>query len=148
MRRLPAFTILEVLVVVALVGVLLVPGFIAITTSKQNQELSISSEAVSDALRQAHSFSREAKDESTWSIQGFDTVPSTYILIKENSAGSKTEYVTYKLPSSVTFQDAFTVTFIKGTGETTDTTIKLINKNNQTMTIHVNQLGVISALST
>lgn len=144
MKLSPAFTLIEILVVVSLIGLLSLGGVTAFITAKNNQDLSQSTDHIVDTIRRAHIFSRDGREEKEWGVR-FQA--KEYDLIKRFNDSEPAQVDTaYTLPSSVELTGPFPeIWFGKGTGEIDMMTLVHIqNSNNQQTRIRVEKTGVVS----
>ncbi|MFC1649380.1 Tfp pilus assembly protein FimT/FimU [Patescibacteria group bacterium] len=139
-QKLQGFSLFELLVVMAILGILVIVFLTTYGTSRQNQALRVSAEEVADKIREAHIFSREQKNDVGWGIR--KSGDNSYDLIK----GEETAWISHSssvLESDVTFDGDFFIWFDPGSGETVSThTINLINQNGHTIVIEVLESGV------
>jgi prepilin-type N-terminal cleavage/methylation domain-containing protein len=144
MKLSPAFTLIEILVVVSLIGLLSLGGVTAFITAKNNQDLSQSTDHVVDTIRRAHIFSRDGREEKEWGVQSTDN--DQYMIVSRSLPEDVPQVVvTYSLPSSVHFSAPFLVWFGKGTGEIEAPFIETIeNTNKQKTTLRVEKTGMVS----
>jgi prepilin-type N-terminal cleavage/methylation domain-containing protein len=146
MRNLPGFTLIELLVVIALIGIITVPLLLNYQGAKANQSLLASSEQLADALRQAHIFSREAKDNKTWGVLYLDDTTYQLVTYTDPADPPTTIEKTWHLDSGIRFNTPdFDIKFIKGSGElASQTNIELTNSNNVTKKVVILTTGVVS----
>lgn len=145
MKVSPAYTLIEILLVIALVGILTIGGITAFITARNNQDLVHTSDHLVDTLRRAHIFSRDGRDEKEWGVQS--TAESQYgIVFRDNASSAPEISASYTIPRSVKIESSpFDLWFGKGTGELEfPATISLTNTNNQKTIIHIEKTGVIS----
>lgn len=134
-------TLVEILIVMAILGLLSFPLLITYQTSRAKQALRISTEVFADNLRTAHIFSREAKDEKSWGIKRDDR--ASYALVSKQTGDWQAEKV-YKLENQVEFVGDFFVWFEIGTGETTsDLSLKLKNSKGHKLKVDILKKGTI-----
>ena len=101
------FTLVELLIVTALIALLIVPAFINYLGAIRNQQLLTAGEQLAEQVRLAHVSSREFRDEKMWGIQ--TTSPfTTYSLVSSEEGITKIEK-TYPLSSSLSFETTNTV---------------------------------------
>lgn len=136
-----ALTLFEVLIVIALIGVISLPLYISYTRSQSNQSLRSSSEQLLNTLKSAHISAREAKDKRAWGVKNIDE--RSYALVSGKQASPRIERIT-SLESLVTFPEDFEVWFEIGTGNAVEEkTVRLLNSNNLTKDISVSKTGII-----
>lgn len=116
MKRLPnGVTLIELLVVIAIMSVFVVPVFITYSTSRNNQAIRTSAESLSNILKTAHIYAREAKDQRSWAVRSTGT--NTYEMA--NGTCDQLQTVTsYRLESNVSFANEFSFCYEIGTGDT------------------------------
>ncbi|RJR14584.1 prepilin-type N-terminal cleavage/methylation domain-containing protein [Candidatus Microgenomates bacterium] len=128
MHQRRAFTLIEIIIVVAIIGILMVTGFTAFISAQKNQELSAVAQKFATVVTTAHIYARENKDIKIWGVRGTldryalisaTTDPLVFDIEKETA-----------LPAGMTFTAPFTIYFDKGTG-TMPTTQSLILKDSR-----------------
>lgn len=140
-RFLSGFTMLELLVVVAIILVILSFAYTTYIRAQSNQALSASSERLADTLRQAHVFAREAKDKKGWGVRRESE--TTYSLVSITLSSTKVEK-SFSVESTVNLPEQFFVKFDIGTGTTPeDSSIFIANKYGKRMQISVLKSGVV-----
>jgi prepilin-type N-terminal cleavage/methylation domain-containing protein len=145
MTQSPAFTLIELLIVIALIGFIGLPAITAYNRARDTQLLASEAEQMADIVRKAHIFSREIKDEKTWGVKSTDL--SSYVLTSQATDGSETDVQTINLPRNISFTDTFTVWFLKGEGGmSAPTTISLKNIQGREIEIHIATTGVITVV--
>ena len=141
MRLKPAFTLVEILIVVTLFGLTFFPFYFAYVRSQSNQALVVSTEQFSDILRSAHVFSREAKDKKIWAVRKESL--TSYAMLSSAGSGWKIEK-SYQLEKNVSFVDDFFIKFKIGTGEIDeDKHVILENKYGKQMKVKILKAGVV-----
>jgi prepilin-type N-terminal cleavage/methylation domain-containing protein len=136
-----AFTLIEVLVSIALLGI--VTGFVLITfqTSRANQALRASSDEFADKVREAHIFSRESKDKKAWGIKSNE--PTKYTLIAEEGS-TWADVQDYYLEKGIFFENNFSVEFARDSGEAnSEMAIGLINEKGKKIDVYISKTGLI-----
>lgn len=147
MRRLPAMTLIELVLVMAIVAIVSVSSILAISTMRTNQALTSSAEKLKTLLTQAHIYSRESKDDRAWGISRQDD--STYRLRSRTSSldPSPANVSEYPLEQPITFvTPTFDIWFSRGTGNTQPTTIILSSPSGRSARITINSAGVVEIL--
>lgn len=141
MKRIAALTIIEVLIVVAVISTLSIPLYFSYTRTQAHQSLRSSSEQLADTLRSARLFSREAKDFKAWGVKRMDE--KTYALVGSPRENPFVEKVT-TVESLVTIPQGFEVWFEIGTGNAqTDTSVSLENKYGRKAILKIYRTGII-----
>ena len=141
MKNNTALTLVEILLVTAVIGIISIPLYISYTRTQANQSLKANASQVSDAIRSAHVFGREAKDQKAWGVRRKNE--KTYELI----AGSRDTFTvqkTFALETFVSIPNNFIIWFDIGTGTTVDAG-SIIIKNNygRQIKINVSKTGVV-----
>ncbi len=135
------FTLVEILLVAAIIAIVAIPFLITYRNSRGNQALRTSAEQFADQARSAHIFAREAKEKSSWGITR--TSENSYALISGSEISSEI-VATRSLESQISFMDDFTVWFQIGTGETGENySIQLTNPIGSISTVTINKNGVV-----
>ncbi|RJR30113.1 hypothetical protein C4564_00960 [Candidatus Microgenomates bacterium] len=136
-----AFSLIELLLVVTLIGIFSVPLFITYRTSRSNQALRASAEGLANTLRSAHILAREAKDSKNWGVANSNN--STYDLLS-GSQGKSEKFSTVALDEGIYFSDGFEIWYTIGTGETKDErVVELVNQNGKTIQVQALTSGVV-----
>lgn len=141
MKRIAALTIIEVLIVVAVISTLSIPLYFSYTRTQAHQSLRSSSEQLADTLRSAHLFSREARDFKSWGVKSIDN--QSFALI----GGPKEKPIVEKITtveSLVTIPQNFEVWFEIGTGNAIENySVILENKYGRKTIIKVYKTGIV-----
>lgn len=139
--RIAGFSLVELLVVVAIFGLVFFPLIITYGSHRTSQALSSNAEQVANYVRAAHIFSREAQKEREWGIRSKSD--SAYTLYSTGSSGI-VEVQNYTLDNGVTFESGFDILFEIGTGRAkTRKTIKLQGSNGKRIWVEVSDSGLI-----
>lgn len=145
MRKSTAFTLIEVLLVVTLIGVIMIPLYISYTKTQANQGLRSTTEQLSDALTQAHIFAREARDKKAWGVKRVSD--NAYSIISGNPS-SFTTLQTKSAEKFVSFPNDFSVWFEIGTGDTaSEQEISVQNKDGITRKLKVTKTGLVEEIA-
>lgn len=141
MKKYPALTLVELLVVLAILAVVGVPSLLAVGRFRSQQALASSSEELAGALRRAHIFSRESKDDRSWGVAYKDK--GTFVLL----SGTPGDFVPegeYALAAPAEFAGGdFAVWFDQGTGNTVGgVTVRLTTGSGQAEVV-VTESGVV-----
>ena len=141
MKKYPALTLLELLVVMAIVAVVAVPSFLAIGRVRVQQALASSVEELAGVMKRAHIFSRESKDDRAWGVVYKDS--ATYMLVSGRPEDPAAE-AEYGLAAPVGFSDeAFAVGFDQGTGDTGSEVLITMGGGGQEARVVVSQTGLV-----
>lgn len=137
------FTLMELLVTVALLSMFIIPILFGIQRTGQTQNIRTTVSVLSDDLQTVKVSAREARDKSSWGI--ITTSANSYQIVK----GDKVTGIPVSnrtLEHGVTFENQFVLWFTIGTGSVnTEQQITLTNLSGQRYQITVNELGTISA---
>lgn len=140
-----AVTLIELLVVIAIIGIIALPMYISYTRSGANQALRSSGEQLSNDIRLAHVFAREAKDKKGWGVKSESKTSYSQV------SGSKSNFAvvkTFPLEPLVEFPDEFSLWFTVGTGELENPqSIVLTNKYGKSLRIDVEKTGIVSVVT-
>ena len=143
MRQEAGFTLVEMLLSVAILTALVGMSLPLYTTFVQRNDLDITAESVAVALRRAETYARAVQYDSTWSIELQSS--SVTLFQGTNFAGRNTSYdETLSLPGSITLSGLSEIQFAKfsATPNTTGN-IVLTSNTNDTRTISVNAKGMV-----
>lgn len=141
MHKQSALSLFELLIVIALIGLISLPLYFSYTRSQANQSLRSSSEQLQHSIETAHVSAREAKDKRAWGVKSLDS--KSFALISGKPGSYKTERVT-SLESLVEFPDNFEVWFEIGSGDAEkNSSIVIANSYNKTATISVSKTGIV-----
>lgn len=135
------FSLIELLVVVAIFGLVFFPLIISYGSHRTNQALFANAEQVANHTRTVHIFAREARKEREWGVKSKSD--SAYVLYSSGSSGIVEEQ-NYALDSGITFESGFDVLFEIGTGEAkSKDTIKLLGSNGKRTWVEVSDSGLV-----
>lgn len=137
------FTLVELLVVVALISLFIFPIMFGIRQTGQTQNLRTSVSVLSDDLQSVKVSAREFREKSGWGI--VSTNANQYQIVK-GTKNTPTIVSNRSLQNGVFFVNQFSVWFETGTGNAVPQTIQLQNTNNQKYDIFINELGTISVI--
>lgn len=141
MHRQSALTLFELLVVIALIGLISLPLYFSYTHSQANQSLRSSAEQLQHSLETAHVSAREAKDKRSWGVKNLDS--KSFALISGKTSSYKTERVV-SLENLVEFPNNFEVWFEIGSGQITqNTSIELKNSFGKSALVSISKTGII-----
>ena len=141
MRR-SGLTLLEILLVMALIAMLAGTGFLAVGSIRAKQALAVSAEEMAAAFKRAHIYSREGKDDKAWGLKYRDN--RSYMLVsgERQDFRAEAEY-TVTLPAAIT-SGPFEVWFDPGTGgSAADVAVKLGTPRGNTEEVRVSSSGVV-----
>ena len=118
MKKNPAFTIIELLVALALVVGVAVPSLFAFREIRQKQALSATTESLVSVLKTAHIYARESKENKSWGVKYKDATSYNLVSGDLNNWSAVGEF---GLEDPVSFETSgFTVWFDQGTGGTAE----------------------------
>ena len=152
MKSRAAFTLIELLMVVSILGLLGFPFLGNYLKSRGNAEVYTSTQWTMDALQRAQLFAQSEKNNQSWGVRSVD-IPAGYEIVAWDTLApneipihvSAIERKTF--PGGIIFVNPFFVRFQQGTGKTDDTQIILSNKNNLIQTIEISSTGIIELVS-
>ncbi len=143
-KRLPAFTLMELLVVIGILAILSIPALIGIFTVRARQSVNVAKESLVSVLKTAHIYAREGKERSSWGINHLDD--NSYRMWKNDGSG-EVVVAEYSLGSLVKFENGpFTIKFNQGLGTTNGPVTIILKANNITAQVNVESSGVIDEL--
>ena len=143
MKSSPAFTIIELLITFAILGVILIPAYSNYIRSRANQDLQGSAEELANILRLAHVFSRELRDEVEWGVRKSTLSETSYEFVKNQAVPVVDK--TYALQRDVSFSPEFSQIWFKENDGFTgvETVIILQNKYGNRFQITVLVSGAV-----
>lgn len=138
------FTLLEVLLSVAIIGIVVGITIPIYQSFQFRNDLSVTTQGIAEMLRRAESYSRAVNDDSVWSV---DISSSAATLYKGTVFGSRDatfdEVIT--IPGSMTTSFTGDINFAKFTGAPSSTpTITLTSSTTDTGVITLNAKGLVS----
>lgn len=141
-RYLSGFSLLELLIVIALIAVVASQVLHTWWTFSANQALAISADNFASSIKIAHIYAREAKDNNAWGI--IRSSNNSYKLVA-GLVNNPTVISSQTLESRIKFKSSdFSIWFDKGTGETsTENSIELTNSNGKTIKVKVIKTGLV-----
>lgn len=144
MKRKPAFTLVELLVSLALVAIIAVPSLLAVRQIRLKQALAASTETLVAVLKRAHIFARESKENKSWGVKYKDNYSYTLVSGNLNAWIPEAEI---GLESPVFFESGpFVIWFDQGTGGTPENADLVIKTPTDIRAkISVSQNGIIEA---
>jgi prepilin-type N-terminal cleavage/methylation domain-containing protein len=143
MNNKPALTLIELVIVMALVAILSGVAVINFRKMRENQAMKLSSENIVSELNRVRIFSRENRNEKSW---GLKVVSESAYTIKVRDESGVSDLASYELSSPVLFADAnFEVWFDQVTGNTgEDKRLQLRTPSGSVKNINISQYGVIN----
>lgn len=143
MNNKPALTLIELVIVMALVAILSGVAVINFRKMRENQAMKLSSENIVSELNRVRIFSRENRNEKSW---GLKVVSESAYTIKVRDESGVSDLASYELSSPVLFTDAnFEVWFDQVTGNTgEDKRLQLRTPSGSVKNINISQYGVIN----
>ena len=135
------FTLIELIIVTAIVSLAFIPLLITYRGTRTNQALLNSAESFANHTRSAHVFARESRETKNWGIKRLNQ--TQYAIFSVISGADENENV-YTLENAITFNADFRILFNIGTGETDNSqTITLNARNGNSIEIEVLKTGVV-----
>jgi prepilin-type N-terminal cleavage/methylation domain-containing protein len=145
MKKLPcvkAFTLIEILLVIAIISTVTAGLYISFRGSRSNQALVMTSESLADVFRSAHISSRQSKDSLAWGVK---SESANFYALYSRSPTVDTRVKIYSTDSSVTILTDFEVWFNQGSGETdTPLTVELKNIFGRKTAVEVLNSGTVN----
>lgn len=139
------FTLVEILIVLALIAILTIPLVISYQNSRTTQALRTSAEELANQIRSAHVFAREANEQKGWGV--VRTSDRTYSLVS-GQRDSWMEVSSRRTENGVLITNDFFVWFDIATGETdSNYSIVLTTPNGITQTVSVVNTGLVEILN-
>jgi prepilin-type N-terminal cleavage/methylation domain-containing protein len=136
------FTLLEILVVVAIVALLIIPLYLSYGRTQANQGLKVSADRLANTFKQAHILAREAKEKSSWGVRSLDEF--RYTVTSDNGKDGRKNNEEYTLEPSIQIVTQFDVMYAIGTGELKESeNIILKNKYGNRMRIRLHRTGFV-----
>lgn len=146
MKKLPALTLIELIVTIGIISIVSIPTFIAIGNFRARHTLNASSEVFVNTLKQARIYARESKDGAEWGVRRLDQ--NSYALISKNLTGVKT-VSEYENQDPVIFETpSFEIWFVQGSGTLKNgvpisVVMKANSANAYVKQVNVNGVGLI-----
>jgi prepilin-type N-terminal cleavage/methylation domain-containing protein len=143
MMQARGFTLIEVLLSVAIMGLLAGLSIPIYQSFLNRNDLSNNTEAVASSLRRAQTYARASKEDSTWGVK----VQSGVItLFKGSSYASRSSGLdeTVTLPGNVTASGMDELYFSKLYGVPNTTGTITLTSNNETKTVTLNAKGLVT----
>ncbi len=138
------FSLVELLLVVAVIGLLTALSLPVYQTFQVKNDLAVATTTVGQSLRRAQLLAQAVADDNTWGVM----IQSGSIVLFQGtsySARDTTEDEIFTLPASITPTGQTEIVFNKLTGlpQTTGTTT-LTTSTNETATIAINNQGTVT----
>lgn len=146
MKRQPALTLIELVVVIGVMAILGIAGVISISGFRNKQSLRVSVEGFTNNLRSARVFAREEKGKVGWGVRYVSS--NSYSLVSGTPSSFSVKSI-YYLDGPVTFEGSFSdVWFGQATGQVSSpTSIELVAVDGKTATVEVTSVGLIKYTS-
>lgn len=138
-QRVAGFTLIEILVVVAILGVISVMSFPFYSRLISQNNVSDTVNNLVETLRKAQSYSLAGKDGSDWGVKYSN---SSFVLLREST---NTTFDTYNLPTTINLTGLNHIVFSRPTGLPNVTGTFNISGGNETKSVTLNYEGVASA---
>jgi Tfp pilus assembly protein PilE len=134
-------TLIEILLVVAIICIITFPILVSYNTTRSNQALATSAENFADQVKTAHIYAREVKDSKAWGI----VINSENSFNLVSSATARwTTISTFQLDPQIKFDQTPSILFDRGTGETlSDQYVELENINGRKIRVDVVKTGLV-----
>jgi prepilin-type N-terminal cleavage/methylation domain-containing protein len=138
------FTLIEVLLSVAIIGMLVGISLPVYESFSRRNDLDVTAQGVVSLLRRAESYSRAVKTDAVWSVE-IQTSSAT-LFQGASFASRNTAYdETVAIPSSITPSGLTEVQFSKfNAAPNTTGTVTLLSNTNDTRVIAINAEGMVS----
>lgn len=153
MSKSPAFTLIETLLVVAILAILTVGVFINFVSSSGNRALITAGEKLADNVRRVQVFSQQNKDAQAWGVRYISQNKYQIISGDPTDASTWTAYKEFILENNINFRQdmlGFKVWFMKNKGEMdtnntvlTDNKIFLQNQQGRLLELEIKQTGLV-----
>lgn len=144
----PAFSLIELLIVIAIVAILMAVGFAISSQVVVNQALRASAEQVEQQINRAHIYAREARNNELWTVK-INADKTSYQLVRGAEANQTVDSA-YTLKRPATFVTApVDIKFAKGTGYTVGNvsySLTLMVPSGKTAVVNVSPFGLVSRL--
>ncbi len=147
MKTARGFSLLELLIVVAIMSLLLAAGVGVYRNFGKNVELSSTSQAMSADMRQMQSKAMTGESSLRWGVSLINSTDDRYDLFSLTDAGVYATDTTIYLPKSITFSDPTegtvkNIIFSKISGSTTATTTTITSEGSIATTT-ISSVGTI-----
>ncbi|MCI0530676.1 MAG: type II secretion system GspH family protein [candidate division Zixibacteria bacterium] len=143
MRKNPAYSLVELIVVIGIIAILAVPGILGVYAIRSKQALRTSAETLSAVLKRAHIYAREGRGQASWEVEYLDN--KSFELRSNDGVTEKVEAM-YVLSAPTEFDSGyFLIRFDQGVG-TTKTPMTIIlktNPRNEVAQVSVSTNGVV-----
>lgn len=135
------FSLLEVLISVAIIGMLTMVTLPVYESFSRRNDLDIAAQQVADTLRRASVYSRATNYDSAWSVE----VLSNSVTLLRGTSHNAAYDEAFTLPGTVTASGSSLIQFSKTTGKpTTTATVTLTSTTNEIKVLNVNAVGMVS----
>jgi len=140
------FTLIEVLLSVAIIGILVGLSLPLYRSFQTRSDLDVVTQGFADALYRAQSYARSGRQDSAWSIHIPPNYGSFYLYKGSSFAGREAQYdETFSYVGSTSSSTLSDITFSKFTGEPTATgSVTITSPNNETRTVTINAKGLVT----
>jgi prepilin-type N-terminal cleavage/methylation domain-containing protein len=136
------FTLMEITIVIAIVGMVSLLGVRSYNQARQNQAVSATVGELVDRLETAHLFAQSNKKERSWGIA--NVTATDYELFSKDASGQYPEK-RYALREPATFGTDFSLVFLPpGGGLAAAADIPILKKGIPEATVHINTQGVVT----
>lgn len=150
-KNLRAFTLIEIMVVVAIVSIMTATVIVSLGSGRAKKELETNAHEFASVVREAQNYALTGKQAGGGTVCTFSvtwTSPSTYSLgytASGNCAVAPTSLVSYSLKNGVTFSNSGAVSFRSPWAEVTTGGVQAnFSRSSNTRSVCVNAQGKIS----
>ncbi len=134
------FTLVEMLIVVAIIGIFMIPLLITYRSSQNNQKLRVVAEEFADQVRTVHIYARDAKDKKSWGIKLSD---NGYSLLSGRADSYKVDK-SFSLGKNIEFEKDQLVWFEIGTGQTDrDYEVVIVDTRGKKIAVKISKNGIV-----
>lgn len=137
------FTLIEMMVVIAVIGMLASVSTTAYSSFKTHENLEIAANGVVEAIRYAQANAQSGKGGSSW---GAEILPSSVVVFKGASYAGRDAASDQALdfPGGVTASGLSEIVFAAVTGFTANTGIVVMTNSSGTKNISINEKGTLA----
>jgi len=134
------FTLVEMLIVVAIIGIFTIPLLITYRSSQNNQKLRVAAEEFADQVRTVHIYARDAKDKKAW---GVDLSGNSYSLLSGRIDSYKVDK-SLSLGKNIEFETDYFIWFDIGTGQTDQNyEVVIVDTRGKQIAVKISKNGIV-----